>query len=302
MSGAFCGVQARIKDLQPQALYVRGTAHCLNLLLQLVKLINRAATVRHHSTKWKDLPESLSTQLDDFVSGITPPAPSFDLENKIRELTDTYKQGVAKTVRDHLQMVLYETGEKLTKLSELDLDRAKAVATKQIRGHFKKDKVPNEDLNHWVKMAADLAGTHPSLSKKDEPREKKSKMKVEESKPKPLKTMNQLDKTKTEHKILAAKNKKIKKIKYAALIQKLKKLRIQKETKKEKEPVVVPETQQETGNKAKNEEDDEEIPSFQQLRDEETIEWDNNFPILQLSQDDGQNPITAGSSCNVLND
>ena len=69
-------------------------------------------------------------------------------------------------------MVLYKTGEKLTKLSDLDLDRAKAVATKQMRGHFTKDKVPNEDLNHWVKMAADLVCTHPSLSKKDESRER----------------------------------------------------------------------------------------------------------------------------------
>ena len=34
MLGAFCGVQARIKDLQPQALYVHCTGQRLNLVLQ----------------------------------------------------------------------------------------------------------------------------------------------------------------------------------------------------------------------------------------------------------------------------
>ena len=87
-----------------------------------------------------------------------------------------------------------------------------------------------------------------------------------------MKPINQLDITETENKILTAKNKKVRKIRYAALIQKLKKLRIQRETEKEKEPVMVTETRQETGNSATNEEDDEEIPSFQQSREEEAIE------------------------------
>ena len=71
-------------------------------------------------------------------------------------------------------MVMYETGEKLTKLDNMDIDRAKSVVTKQIRGNFK-DKVSSEDLDHWVKMAADLVGTHPSLKKIKEPQEKRAK-------------------------------------------------------------------------------------------------------------------------------
>ena len=37
---------------------------------QMVKLLNRAVSVRHHSSKWKEFLENLSTQLDEVVAGV----------------------------------------------------------------------------------------------------------------------------------------------------------------------------------------------------------------------------------------
>ena len=46
---------------------------------QMVKLINRAVSIRHHTRNWLNLPEKLSKQMDEFIEGIRPPAPNEEL-------------------------------------------------------------------------------------------------------------------------------------------------------------------------------------------------------------------------------
>ena len=86
-------------------------------------------------------------------------------------------------VQKHLSMVLYKTGEELTKMETLDLDRAKTTVAKQIKINLRK-KITEEDLQHWTKLAADLVGMHPDLQKrKQEPHEKKMKMNAKAEQP-----------------------------------------------------------------------------------------------------------------------
>ena len=86
----------------------------------------------------------------------------------------------------------------------------------------------------------------------------------------------------------------VKRIKYAALIQRLKRLRLQTKTKGTEE-TVISETQQEPEIENTKIEDDDEITSFQKPREDgETIYWDTNFQVLQISQDEGQDLTTSG--------
>ena len=142
---------------------------------QMVKLINRAISIRHHAQNWKTLPAKLSTQLDEFIEGVRPPAPNETLRQHLKTITENYKIEIEKAVRQHLGLALYQTGEELSKMEKLDVDRAKTTASKQIQMHLR-NKIGEEDVNHWSKLAADLVGTHPSVEKRnDEPTEKKSK-------------------------------------------------------------------------------------------------------------------------------
>ena len=190
----------------------------------------------------------------------------------------------------HLAMVLYKTGEDLTKMDKLDLDLAKATASKQVKINLRK-KVTDQDLDHWMDLAGDLVGTHPDLQKQtNEPMEKKIKM---DNDAKQTTEAKQPTEKPSEATKKLATNKPIKRIKYAALIQRLKRLRLQNKTKGRQE-TVVPETQQEPVIENHEVEEDDEIPSFQKPReDEEPIDWDTNFPVLQISQDDGQDPTTS---------
>ena len=189
---------------------------------QIVKLINRAATVRHHSSNWKSLPETVSTQLDEFAAGIRPPAPDKNLEEKLKSITEDYKAQIGKTVREHLMLVLYKTGEELSLLSNLDLPRAKETAVKQIKHHFK-DKIIPSDVEHWTKMAADLVGTHPSLIPIAEPEEKRTKMETdegEEATPGPQTGTNENNIPKPKRKFRKT---------YTSLIRKIRLMKLQKE-------------------------------------------------------------------------
>ena len=80
-------------------------------------------------------------------------------ETELKNITEKYKNEVAKAVRNHLGVALYKTGEELSKMEKLDVDRAKTTASKQIQLHLR-NKISGEDLQHWSKLAADLVGTH----------------------------------------------------------------------------------------------------------------------------------------------
>ena len=188
-------------------------------------------------------------------------------------------------------MVLYKTGEDLTKMDKLDLDRAKTTATKQVKINLRK-KVTDQDLDHWMNLAGDLVGTHPDLQKRtEEPMEKKMRMNGDATKNTEAKQPTDKPKEATQK---LATTKTVRRIKYAALIQRLKKMRLQTKTKGTEE-TVIPETQQEPKIGNNEIEDDDEITSFQKPREDETIDWDTNFPMLQISQDDGQDPTTSGT-------
>ena len=142
---------------------------------QMVKLLNRAVSVRHHSSNWKSFPVHLSTQLDEVVQGVQPPAQNEEFNKELETITDQFKKDIVSAVQRHLTMVLYKTGEVLTKMDTLDLERAKSTASKQIKINLRK-KISEPDLEHWMKLAADLVGTHPNVQKQNgEPSEKKTK-------------------------------------------------------------------------------------------------------------------------------
>ena len=262
---------------------------------QMVKLINRAVSIRHHARNWLELPEKLSKQLDEFIEGVRPPAPNEELRQELNGITEKYKNEVALAVRNHLGMALYKTGEELSKMEELDVDRAKTTASKQIQLHLR-NKIGNEDLQHWSKLAADLVGTHPSVQKQKEgPSEKKRKTCTVTQEPmdEDLTTNIALD-TKPKCEAVSKEKKPLKVTRktkpralgYTALIRRLKTLQIKKqaaaessatdagtieqtqvdqtvaETNTTLEEMVVPDTQQITINWA-NEWSDDEITSFQ---------------------------------------
>ena len=115
---------------------------------------------------WLKLPEKLSKQLDEFIEGVRLPAPNEELWQELKGITEKYKTEVAKAVRNHLGVAFYKTGEELSKMEKLDVDRAKTTASKQIQLHLC-NKIWGEDLQHWSKLAAHLVGTHPSIQKQN---------------------------------------------------------------------------------------------------------------------------------------
>ena len=148
----------------------------------------------------------------------------------------------------------------------------------------------DQDLHHWMTLAGDLVGTHQDLQKQiDEPTEK---MKMNsEANPQPK---NQLGPNPQKRWPQTKKSRK-QSIQLYPEAEENASTETDRGGKRKKN--VIPETQQGTGNDTANGEENDEIPSFQQPREnEETIDWDSNFPVLQLTQDDGQDPTASGST------
>ena len=294
---------------------------------QMVKLINRAISIHHHAQNWTTLPVKLSTQLDEFIEGVRPPAPDEELRQQLKKITENYKTEIGKAVRQHLGLALYKTGEELTKIEALDVERAKSTASKQIQMHLR-NKIRQEDLNHWSKLAADLVGTHPSVNKQNgEPTEKRRKsnphMETQEATEEPMSkepTSNEAQNTKPSENIKVMNKKtpkmtrkpKTRALGYTSLIRRLRTMHIKKERTSETtttdpatteqveidptegetnmtmEDMVVPDTQQLAINWA-GEWSDEELPSFQPPKEDNREDDINQYQ--KLSNENGETTL-----------
>jgi hypothetical protein len=120
------------------------------------KSIYRMVQLQHHITNWQQVPKMINERLTSLAADIRPPLADDGLRASIASLVDQFGTGLRALVTDHLHKTLADTESTAALLRRDDIERAKEIATKYLRGRLGRLDDSKRKLN--VDRAAEMIG------------------------------------------------------------------------------------------------------------------------------------------------
>lgn len=100
------------------------------------KAMYRIVQIQHHIGNWQQLPKRINERLTSLATDVRPPKTDDDFRAAVNSLTDQFGTKLRTLVTEHLQKVLAETETAAGTLRPVDVERAKDIAAKYLRGRL----------------------------------------------------------------------------------------------------------------------------------------------------------------------
>jgi hypothetical protein len=100
------------------------------------KAMYRMVQLQHHIDNWQQLPKTINERLTTLAADVRPPKADDAFRTAVNSLADQFGTKLRTLVAEHLHKTLTETEIAAGSLKPIDVDRAKDIAAKYLRGRL----------------------------------------------------------------------------------------------------------------------------------------------------------------------